>query len=61
MKISRDTLIGDALKLNPNAAQILMRHGMGCLGCPSSQMETLAQAAEIHGIDLEKLLEELNK
>lgn len=32
MKISRDTLIGDALKLNPNAAQILMRHGMGCFG-----------------------------
>jgi hybrid cluster-associated redox disulfide protein len=34
---------------------------MGCLGCPSSQMESLAQAADIHGIDLDVLIEELNK
>ena len=61
MKISRDTLISEALKMNPKAAEILMRHGMGCLGCPSSQMETLEQAAEIHGINLQSLLEELNK
>lgn len=61
MKITKDTLIGDALKMNPNAAEILMEFGMGCLGCPSSQMESLAQAAEIHGIDLHALLEALNK
>lgn len=61
MKITKDTLISDALKINPKAAEILMGFGMGCLGCPSSQMESLEQAAEIHGIDLEKLLEELNK
>lgn len=61
MKITRETLISDALRKNPKAAEILMAHGMGCLGCPSAQMETLAQAAEIHGIDLESLLKELNK
>lgn len=61
MKISRDTLISETLRLNPKAAEILMRYGMGCLGCPSAQMESLEQAAEIHGIDLEKLLAELNK
>jgi hybrid cluster-associated redox disulfide protein len=61
MKITRDTFISEALRLNPKAAEILMRHGMGCLGCPSSQMETLAQAADIHGIDLDVLIEDLNK
>ncbi|QEK11648.1 DUF1858 domain-containing protein [Crassaminicella thermophila] len=61
MKITKDTLISDVLKMNPKAAEILIEFGMGCLGCPSSQMESLEQAAEIHGIDLEKLLEELNK
>ena len=61
MKITKDTLISETLKINPKAAEILMGFGMGCLGCPSSQMESLEQAAEIHGIDLEKLLEELNK
>ena len=61
MKITNTTLISEALKLNDKAAEILMRNGMGCLGCPSSQMETLEQAAEIHGLSLENLLAELNK
>jgi hybrid cluster-associated redox disulfide protein len=61
VKITKDSVIAEVLKVNNNAANILMSFGMGCLGCPSSQMETLEQAAEIHGIDLEKLLEELNK
>lgn len=58
--ITKDTIIAQILNVNPNAAEILMRNGMGCLGCPSSQSESLAQAADIHGLDLEKLLAELN-
>ncbi|WP_432402703.1 DUF1858 domain-containing protein [Wukongibacter sp. M2B1] len=60
MKITKDTLISEVLKINPKSAEILMRYGMGCLGCPSAQMESLEQAAMVHGINLEKLLEELN-
>ena len=58
--ITKDTIIAQILNVNPNAADILMRNGMGCLGCPSSQSESLAQAADIHGLDLEVLLVELN-
>lgn len=58
--ITKDTLIGNLLDTKTNAANILMANGMGCLGCPSSQSETLEQAAEIHGLELEKLLNELN-
>ncbi|RKD30904.1 DUF1858 domain-containing protein [Thermohalobacter berrensis] len=61
MAITKDMLIGNILKEKPEAAQVLMRHGMGCLGCPSAQMETLEEAAKVHGIDLEKLLKELNE
>ncbi|MCG8538627.1 MAG: DUF1858 domain-containing protein [Clostridia bacterium] len=61
MQITKDTLISDILRMNPKSAEILMRYGMGCLGCPSAQMESLEQAAMVHGIDLETLLEELNK
>jgi len=60
MAITRDMLIGDLLRQKPESAEILMRFGMGCIGCPSSQMESLEQAAMVHGIDLEKLLEDLN-
>ena len=61
MEIKKDMLISDILKAKPDAAPILMNFGMGCIGCPSSQMETLDQAAGVHGIDVEKLIEALNK
>ena len=59
--ITKDMLIGDILKSKPDAAQILMGFGMGCIGCPSSQMESLEQAAAVHGLDVNDILEALNK
>ncbi|MDD6233104.1 MAG: DUF1858 domain-containing protein, partial [Frisingicoccus sp.] len=41
-------------------APILMSIGMHCLGCPSSQGETIAEAAMVHGIDPEALVAEIN-
>ncbi|WP_069650476.1 DUF1858 domain-containing protein [Caloranaerobacter ferrireducens] len=61
MTITKDMLIGEILRVKPEAAEVLLRFGMGCLGCPSSQMESLEQAAMVHGINLEELLRELNK
>lgn len=58
--ITREMLIGRILEEKPDAAQVLMANGMGCLGCPSSQMESLSQAADIHGLDIEVLLQQLN-
>ena len=61
MKIDKNTLIGDLINKKPEAINILTSYQMGCLGCPSAQMETLEQAAYIHGIDLEELLQKLNE
>lgn len=58
--ITKDMIIAQILEAHHTAADILMRNGMGCLGCPSSQNESLEMAADIHGLDLEKLLQELN-
>lgn len=60
-KITENTLIFEALEINPNAAEILMKYGMHCLGCALAHGETVGEAAGVHGIDLEKMLEELNK
>lgn len=60
-KVTKDMLIGEILRQHPESADILMQHGMGCIGCPSSQMETLEQAAMVHGMDVNILLDELNK
>ncbi len=59
--ITKDTIIADIIKMKPNAAQILMSYGMGCIGCPSAQMERLEQACEIHGLNLEEIIEKLNE
>ncbi|NLK20560.1 MAG: DUF1858 domain-containing protein [Epulopiscium sp.] len=60
MNITKDMLISEILNLNPDAATILMANGMGCIGCPSSQAETLEQAAAVHGIEADELLKKLN-
>ena len=59
-KITADTLIFEALEINPNAAEILMAHGMHCLGCALAHGETVGEAVGVHGVDLDKVLEELN-
>lgn len=61
MAITKDMTIGQVLRDDPESAQVLMSCGMGCIGCPSAQAETLEEAAEVHGIDVEKLVEALNQ
>lgn len=58
--ITKNNTIGEIIQMNPDAAEILMRFGMGCIGCPSAQVETLEQASEVHGLNLEELLAALN-
>ncbi|MCK8060497.1 MULTISPECIES: DUF1858 domain-containing protein [unclassified Fusibacter] len=60
MTITKDMMISDILTKRQDAASILISFGMGCLGCPSSQMESLEQAAMIHGIDINALMTALN-
>ncbi len=55
-EISKDTTIGEALRINPVIAPILMEIGMHCLGCPSAQGETLEEAAMVHGIEVDNLM-----
>ena len=60
MQINKDRKIGELLEVAPEKAEILMEAGMHCLGCPASQAETLEEACEVHGIDVEELLSKIN-
>ena len=59
-QVTKDTMIGDLLRIDAGVAPILMSIGMHCLGCPSSQGESIEEAAMVHGIDADLLTEKLN-
>lgn len=59
--ITKDMTIGEVVNADSSKAEILMSFGMGCVGCPSAQAETLAEAATVHGINLDDLIKALNK
>lgn len=59
--ITKDMTIGEVVKMKENAPQILMSFGMGCIGCPSAQAETIEDAAKVHGLNFQDLLDALNK
>lgn len=59
-EFSKDTKIGELINEFPESAPILMEIGMHCLGCPSAQMESLEEAAMVHGIDPVLLEEKIN-
>lgn len=60
MKIAKDMTIGELVRQYPDTIPVLFSFGMGCVGCPSSQAETLEEAAMVHGMDLGSLMEALN-
>lgn len=59
--ITKDTTIGEVIRLDEKYVDILVGFGMGCVGCPSAQVETVEQACFVHGLDLEEVLAKLNE
>ena len=59
-RITKDTTIGEALQIDAGIIPILMGIGMHCVGCSDpSAGETLEEAAMVHGIDPDMLIEEI--
>ncbi len=60
MKFDKEMSMGEILSANPNARAVLEGFGMHCCGCPMSQAEALGDACDVHDIDVELVLAELN-
>ena len=61
MAITKKTTIGEVLNLNIETAKFFMEIGMHCLGCPASQGESIGEAAEVHGLDPDDLVDKINE
>ena len=59
-RVTKDTKIGDLHQIAHTVETLLFNIGMHCLGCPSSQMETIEEAAMVHGLDPDDLVVEIN-
>ena len=60
-KFTADMGIMEVVEKFPQAAQILMEHGMGCLGCTAAHFESIGEGAAAHGIDVEALMAAINE
>ena len=61
MKITLQDGIMETVQKYPATAEVFRSFGMGCLGCAAAHFETIEQGANAHGMDLQKLIEALNK
>ncbi len=60
-KVTKDMIIIDVLKMDPDCAQIFFKNGLHCIGCPSASGESIEEASAVHGLDPNKLIAELNE
>lgn len=60
--IRADQIIGEVLAAHPETEEVFRRYyGSGCFSCPGQKTETVRQSAMIHGVDVDRLLDELNR
>lgn len=61
MEVTLDTIVGDVVDFDEDTAEIFLECGMHCIDCPVSRMESIEDAAMVHGVDADELVEKLNK
>lgn len=61
LQFRKDMTIEDALRLHPEARDIFIKHGMSCIACLASTLETIEVGAEMHGAKIDRILADLNR
>ncbi len=59
--ITKEMKIEEVLQKYPETMEVFMKYGFHCLGCAASSFENIEDGANVHGIDIDKFIEELNK
>lgn len=61
MKITKQTKMGEMIEFDRGIAVVLMEAGMHCVGCPASIGESLEEACEVHGLNADEVLKNINE
>ncbi len=59
--INKKMSIEEVVKKHPETIPTFERHGLGCLGCQAALFESIEQGAEVHGVDADALIADINK
>ena len=59
-QITKDTIIAEVLRIDPETAPFFLEIGMHCLGCPSASGESVEQACMVHGVNCDELVAKIN-
>ena len=59
-KITKDMGLIEIVQNYPETIEVFQRYGLGCLGCAAARFENLEAGAKVHGIDPDKMVEDLN-
>lgn len=61
MQFTKGMSIQEALEAHPKAREVFVDHGMGCIDCMASTLESIELGANMHGVDAEALVKDLNE
>ena len=59
-KITKEMGIIDVIQNYPETIEVFQKYGFGCIGCAAARFENLEAGAKVHGIDVNKMVEDLN-
>ena len=59
--ISKDAIIKDVVDKYPESLKIFAKHGLHCIGWGGALFESIEQGAQVHGVNIDKLMDDLNK
>lgn len=59
-KITKDMGLIEIVQAYPQTIEVFQRYGLGCIGCAAARFENLEAGAKVHGIDPDKMVEDLN-
>lgn len=60
-KITKHMKINEVIKKHPETLEVFERFGFHCISCLGASFESIEDGAVVHGIDIDELIEELNK
>ena len=59
--ITKQITLGEVVQKYPETIEVMFKNGLHCVGCHVAAWETIEQGALGHGINPDKLVEEMNK